>query len=443
MSREMKDSGIAWIGEIPKGWEVRKMRTLGTFSASGIDKLVNPNESLVRIINYVDVYNNTKHELRKKDYMMVSASDEKITEHQVKIGDIILTPSSETVDDIGVSSVVMEELPNTAYSYHVLRFRSKDILNLSFKKYLTNNRFIAQYFSSRCNGTIRKTVSREIFKECPILLPPLPEQQKIAEFLDRKCGEIDELVALQEKMIEELKAYKQSVITEAVTKGLNPNAPMKDSGIAWIGEIPEHWDCFKFWKVNNIRGRLGWKGLKAEEYQEVGYPFLSAYNIIQDKLDWSDVNYITQERYDESPEIKLNIGDILIVKDGAGIGKCARVDNLPKGEATVNSSLAVITPNNQLFYKFEYYYLLSTPFQYVIWFLKIGMGVPHLTQENMRDIIFVYPSFPEQQQIADYLDRKCAEIDELVAVKQQKIETLKEYKKSLIYEYVTGKKEVI
>ena len=182
--------------------------------------------------------------------------------------------------------------------------------------------------------------------------------------------------------------------------------------------------------------------MKAKEYVEKGYPFLSAFNIVSDRLDWSELNYINQERYDESPEIKLSIGDIVIVKDGAGIGKCARIDELPCGESTVNSSLGVITPKSMIYYKYQYYYLLSNPFKKIIWQLKIGMGVPHLTQENMHDIIMTCPPIEEQQAIADYLDTKCSDIDSLIALKQSKIEALKEYKKSIIYEYVTGKTEV-
>lgn len=213
----MKDSGVEWIGKIPEGWEVRKLRTLGKFSASGIDKLIVEDEPLLQIINYVDVYNNLTHELRSKDYMIVSASAEKKREHQVCVGDMIFTPSSETTDDIGVSSVVMEELPNTAYSYHVLRFRSNEEIKLHYKKYICNNSFVSQYFSSKCNGTIRKTLSREVFKECKVLLPPLAEQRSIADYLDKKCAEIDELIAIKQQKIEALKEYKKSVIFEYVT----------------------------------------------------------------------------------------------------------------------------------------------------------------------------------------------------------------------------------
>ena len=194
---------------------------------------------------------------------------------------------------------------------------------------------------------------------------------------------------------------------------------------------------------NYVRARLGWKGLKAEEYVDDGYPFLSAFNIVNSQLRWSNLNYITQERYDESPEIKLSVGDILLVKDGAGIGKCARIDELPEGEATVNSSLAVITPNDNIHYRYEYYYFLSPIFQNIITRLRNGMGVPHLTQESMKEIYLPLPSIEEQIKIADYLDKKIAELNAVIADKETLVADLEAYKKSLIFEVVTGKRKVV
>ena len=165
-------------------------------------------------------------------------------------------------------------------------------------------------------------------------------------------------------------------------------------------------------------------------------------DIVNNKLDWTDLNFINQQRYDESPEIKLSVGDVLIVKDGAGIGKTARIDELPNGESTVNSSLGVITPSEMLDYKYLHYFLLSNPFQNMVSFLKNGMGVPHLTQENMKSVRIPVPEIEEQQLIATYLDEKTQQIDSLIALKLEKIEELKVYKKSIIYEYVTGKKRV-
>jgi type I restriction enzyme S subunit len=182
--------------------------------------------------------------------------------------------------------------------------------------------------------------------------------------------------------------------------------------------------------------------LKADEYVPEGYAFISAFNIQDGKLIWDPLNYITKERYDESPEIKIKIGDVLIVKDGAGIGKCARVDALPMGETAPNGSLAVVTPRSRLEYRYLAYSVQSTVFQSMIFKLWCGMGVPHFTQEVMKEISILIPSFSEQQAIADYLDKKCASIDESIERSRALIEELGEYKKSLIYEVVTGKREV-
>ena len=210
-------SGIKWISQIPKGWEIVKLRNLGSFTASGIDKKIVDGEELIQIVNYVDVFNNNTKELRTGNYMVVSAPRDKCIEHQLNLGDMIYTPSSETIEDIGLSSVVMDDLPNTAYSYHVIRFRTNRDIFIKYKKYLTNNHLCLNYFSSCAIGSIRKTISREVFKECKVLLPPLDEQRRIAEFLDVKCDEIDRLIASKKKKIETLKEYKKSVIYEAVT----------------------------------------------------------------------------------------------------------------------------------------------------------------------------------------------------------------------------------
>lgn len=212
---------------------------------------------------------------------------------------------------------------------------------------------------------------------------------------------------------------------------------MKDSGIEWIGEIPSDWDVTRIGYESWIRARLGWKGLKAEEYVDEGFAFLSAFNIVDDKLQWENLNFINQQRYDESPEIKLKKGDILLVKDGAGIGKCARIDSLPIGAATTNGSLAVISTHAKLSYRYLYFYLLSPIFQNYIYRLMNGMGVPHLSQEELRRIQIPFPPIDEQQKIADFLDEKCGEIDSIRSDIQKQIDILNDYKKSVITEAVT------
>lgn len=212
---------------------------------------------------------------------------------------------------------------------------------------------------------------------------------------------------------------------------------MKDSGILGVGTIPSNWSSSRLNYECYIRARLGWRGLKAEEYVDGGYAFISAFNIQDGKLVWEPLNYITKERYDESPEIKLSIGDVLLVKDGAGVGKSARVDELPFGGTAPNSSVGVITPNTLLSYRYVCYYLQSPVFSNFVGLLYNGMGVPHLTQEVLKAIKIPMPPIDEQNNIADFLDSKCAEIDALSADIQSEIDTLEAYKRSVITEAVT------
>ena len=162
---------------------------------------------------------------------------------------------------------------------------------------------------------------------------------------------------------------------------------------------------------------------------------------INDRTDPDPYNGVDTFRYDESPEIRLKVGDVLLVKDGAGIGKCAIVENMPI-PSTVNGSIAVISSTSFITPKYLYYYFLSEMFQQHIDLLKDGMGVPHLFQSDLKEIKITFPSKDEQKEIADCLDAKCAEIDGLIAKKEQLAKELESYKKSLIYEVVTGKREV-
>ena len=337
--------------------------------------------------------------------------------------------------------VVYETVENLSFSYHVLKYHPLIEMNLSFKKYLCNNHFLYNYFSSKAVGTIRKTLNRQDFKLAPVLIPTIKEQQKIADFLDEKTSQIDSIIENTKQSIIEFKKYKQALITETVTKGLNPDVKMKASGIKWIGEIPEDWEITKFKYEIYTRGRLGWKGLTADEYVNEGKIFLATPNIKGSEIDFTNVNYITDERYQESPEIMLSEGDVLLTKDGSTLGTVNVIRFLPK-EATVNSSIAVLTPSENLHSLYLYNYIKSSYIQNLNNRKKDGMGVPHLFQKDIREFNLLLPEIQEQQQIANYLDEKCTHIDSLIADKEQLIRELEDYKKALIFEYVTGKKEV-
>lgn len=420
-----KDSGIAWIGEIPSGWEVKR---LGSFYT--------PRNEKVSDKDYEPLSVTMKGIVPQLE--TAAKTDDGDNRKLVLSGDFVINSRSDRRGACGISNY------DGSVSLINIVLCPNGKMDADYYNWLFHTSMFADEYYKWGHGIVDDlwTTRWSEMKNINVVTPPLPEQQAIASFLDKKCGEIDSLIALQEEMIGELQAYKQSVITDAVTKGLDPNAKMKDSGVEWIGEVPENWEVKILSKIIWLRARLGWKGLKAEEYVEFGYPFLSAFNIINNQLNWSGLNYINKQRYDESPEIKLSVGDVLIVKDGAGIGKTARVDSLPYGKSTVNSSLGVITPSEILDYQYLYYFLLSNPFQNMVGFLKNGMGVPHLTQENIKSALIPIPPISEQRAIASYLDAKTAQIDSLISLKQEKIDELKDYKKSVIYEYVTGKKRV-
>lgn len=438
MARDMKNSGIEWIGKIPKEWVRCKIKNICSLIGSGTTPISGNIEFYENgIINWIqsgDIYGKS----------IISEVSTLITDKALLTNKALKIYKAPFI----VIAMYGASVGNTAISYidactnqACCCVKPKEDVELKFLFYWINICKIDFLF--RAEGGGQPNISQEKIKNQFCVFPPINEQEKIANFLDKKCAEIDLLSSDIQSQISILEDYKKAVITEAVTKGLNPDVEMKDSGIEWIEKLPITWCKARIGYNSWIRARLGWKGLKAEEYVDKGYAFLSAFNIINNQLNWNDLNYINQERYDESPEIKLCIGDIILVKDGAGIGKCARIDALPVGEATTNGSLAVISTYNSLNYKYLYYYLQSSMFQNYILRIMNGMGVPHLSQEHLRKIIIPIPPIREQQEISDYLDYRCIKIDDAINEKREQLEVLEQYKKSLIYEYVTGKKEVI
>ncbi|MFD0084206.1 restriction endonuclease subunit S [Priestia megaterium] len=269
-------------------------------------------------------------------------------------------------------------------------------------------------------------------------VPQYRIQKIISNYLDSKTSEIDSLITAKESLIILLEEKRQSMITEAVTKGLNPNVQMKDSDVEWIDKIPEHWRKTRLDFVSRVKARLGWKGLKAEEYVDEGYIFLSTPNLKGNNIDFENVNYITEERYLESPEIILEKGDVLLAKDGSTLGITNVVRELP-AQATVNSSIAVLRPKELIDSIYFYYYLSSTYIQDIINQIKGGMGVPHLFQADIKKFLIILPPVSEQKEIAKYLDEQVENLDSLIETIKVQIQKLRDYRQSLIYEVVTGK----
>lgn len=420
----MKNSGIEWIGNIPDGWELQKIKFCAINKREKTTTLNLPYIALENVESFSSKLIEIENAYNVNDAI------------EVKTGDVIfgkLRPYLAKVYLVEKSACVSSEFAV---------FQPTSISNRYLKYYMLSYGFLDTVNASTYGAKMPRA-NVDFLRNTLIPVFDIAEQQQIAEYLDEKCGKIDFLIDNIQMQIEKLKEYKQSVITEAVTKGLDKTAPMKDSGIDWLGKIPENWNVGKLKNICKLFGRIGFRGYTQDDLVDEGNGAitLSPSNMKGMKMSYFKCAYLSWEKYEESPEIKISNGDILFVKTGSTFGKVAIVENLPM-EATINPQLVVIKDikaNN----KFLVYFLSTYYVHSQVDCSVVGGTIPTISQEKILNYSIIVPPISEQQQIAEYLDKKCAKIDKLIAIKQQKIERLQEYKKSLIYEYVTGKKEVV
>ena len=420
MSREMKHSGAAWIGNIPKHWDVGRYKFCGTLEKGKLPSETNIEGKGLPIIGASEMNGKPPRQFTEEILPMCTEQDILILWDGANAG-LVAHGMCGIVSSTAVVLKRDTEKLNSDYLYYQLK---------------SNETF----FRDKVNGTTIPHMNSAYLDELPPLIPPLAEQKAIADFLDKKCNEIDELVALQEKMIEELRAYKQSVITEAVCKGLNPNVPMKDSGVEWIGEIPEAWSIVKLGLLTSKIGSGSTPSGGAEVYTEDGVKFMRSQNVYFEGFDLTNVAHISQEIDEQMKSTRVYKGDILFNITGGSIGRCCDVD-ATLGAANVNQHVCIVRPT-KILTKYLKYYLQSNSGQTQVRLLQTGGNRDGLSADAFKKFLILVPTCSEQEEIADYLDKKCSEIDQLISIKQQKIVELNDYKKSLIYEYATGKKEV-
>ena len=425
MERQYKDSGIEWIGRIPKEWEVVRGKNLGSIS-HGVSftpsDLRDSNDGILvlRASNIQD------DKLCFIDNVYIPKN--KIPQNKfLQKNDIVICGTNGSLALVGKSAIVKQEI-NATYGSFMLKLTTNQ--HSSFIQYQLSQ-MVDKYRGLFATTTINQLTITHL-QEIKFLLPPLSEQQRIADYLDKKCAEIDGLIDLQEQMIAQLTDYKQSVITEAVTKGLNPNAELVPSGIDWIGEIP------KGWRVNKVNRLFGIIGSGTTPNSSDDGAFAGSINWLQS----GDINggIITNacKKISNDTLAKYSVLSvykapfIIVAMYGASVGNIS----ISHIDACVNQACCVLSDSKtDLTYAF---YAIKSAQRYLI-YRAVGGGQPNISQYTLRQLWIPEPSFTEQQQIASYLDEKCSEIDSLIALKQQKIETLKEYKKSVIFETVTGK----
>ena len=427
--REMKDSGIEWIGAIPKTWKVEKLcravPIITDFVASGSFATINDN------VEYLD-YPDYAMLVRTADLSGTKDKRVYINKHAYEFlsnsnlfgGEVILS----NIGSVG-----------NVYMYEPLYERSSLAPNAIMLNGSKNNRYIYYWFLSphsneelkRIGGNaVQLKFNKTQLKQFKIAIPPTEEQHRISAYLDEKCTKIDTIIEKQQKIIEKLKAYKLSLITEAVTKGLNPEVKMKDSGVEFLGEIPVMWTIMKFGKCIKIKSNL----VSPEIYYD--YP-----QIAPDNIEKNSARLLDYKTVRDSGVISWNHlffkGQIIYSKIRPLLNKIiiAPFDGLCSADM-----YPIETENNS---KFIVYMMLSNYFSAQVGLVTENrVKMPKINQNELSSILVALPSISEQQEIADYLDKKCSAIDSAIKKKQALIEKLTEYKKSLIYEVVTGKKEV-
>lgn len=336
--QEYKDSGVAWLGDVPSHWKVTRLKLACEVFPSNVDKKSADGEQVVRLCNYTDVYYNDTI-AAEMPFMEATASDDQIAKFTLRAGDTIITKDSETPDDIARSSYVPTNLPGVVCGYHLSMVRPSHRAHGAFIKRYFDTASSRAYFHVSANGLTRVGLGQYAVDNAPIALPPLEEQSAIAAFLDRETAKIDALVAEQERLIALLKEKRQAVISHAVTKGLNPKSPMKDSGIEWLGEIPAHWELSS---VGRVCEQISYGFTNPMPTVDDG-PYMLTANDIGDRR----IRYETARRTDpDAFETQLTdksrprAGDVLVTKDGT-LGRIAVFDGEP---ACINQSVAFLRP---------------------------------------------------------------------------------------------------
>jgi len=428
MARKMKDSGIEWIGEIPEGWEVLAHKYI-----------MHKEKSICEHYSGEDVISLTLNGVVKRDlenpsgkmpttfdgYQFVDPNDLLLC-----LFDIDVTPRCVgLVKDYGVTS--------PAYS----RFKIHSGFCNAFYNYLL--RFIDdEKVFVHLSKNLRSSLTESDFGAIKTIVPPKAEQQRIADYLDNRTFEIDTLSSKARSSIEEYKKLKQAVITQAVTKGVRGEREMKDSGVEWIGKIPKEWSVSPMKHFIDI---LPGYAFSSDDFCiEEGIPLLRGINVGVNEIRWDETVRWNHSISKQLESFFLKENDLVVGLDRPWISDGTRVAFIAKKDlpCLLLQRVCRIRTRCNFDIRWIYYWLSGSSFKDSLSTETTGISVPHISTKQIEQFIVAFPNLLEQTQVCNYLDAKCAEIDKLIAKKVQLIKELESYKKSLIYEVVTGKREV-
>lgn len=420
-----KPSGIPWLGEVPAHWEVKRLGDhVHVVNGYPFDAKLFGHEGEWPLIRVRDVLSGSTETYWQGDVVHEALVDD---------GDLLVGMDGDFhIGEWNSGPAMLNQrvccvrtLPtlDKRYLYYLLPYPIKVINDLTYAT-------TVKHLSSFDIASIR------------FPLPPLPEQRAIAAFLDERTARIDALVARKRRLVQLLKEKRQALITRAVTRGLDPKAKMKESGVPWLGVVPEGWEVKRFKHVVTVWGRIGFRGYTVDDLVDEGNGALAlgASHITADGgVDINEPVFLSWEKYYESPEIMIAKDDLIVVQRGS-VGKVAHVDR-DLGPATINPSL-VLLKNAKANPRFLLYVLLGGYIQSTITTLLNATAVPMLSQQQVGNFDLLLPPSDEQDQIVEYIDRETARIDALVTKVEQAVERLQEYRTALISAAVTGKVRV-
>ena len=436
-----KPSSVPWLGDVPEHWDVRRLRTLAEMRVSNVDKHTREGEFPVRLCNYVDVYKNDRI-TPSMGFMSATASQEEIERFRLEQGDVLITKDSETWDDIGVPSLVVQSADDLISGYHLALLRPFDNISGQFLVRALQGKGVAYQFHVRANGVTRFGLTHTSIQSVQIPLPPLPEQRAIVRYLDHADRRIRRYVNAKRKLIALLEEEKQAIINRAVTRGLDPNVRLKPSGVEWLGDVPAHWIIRTLGQIaDSFRTGPFGSMLHQSDYVEGGIPVINPVHMKGGTIVADPSCTVSEAVADRLSSYRLDLYDIVFSRRGE-LGRCALVRSLETSWLCGTGSLRVrITYGNiepefliralQVRWVGEYLSLAS-----------VGATMANLNTGILKGVPITIPPIQEQRDILELISRQSRTIDNAIARARRQIELLEEYRTRLIADVVTGKLDV-
>lgn len=423
-----KNSGVEWLGEIPEHWEIKRIKHL--FKEIN-ERSFDGSEDLLSVSQYTGVTN--KSERLEEGGMLTNAST---LEGYKKVwkGDLVSNIMLAWNGSLGFSP--FNGITSPAYS--IYRLKTNDV-NRYFH-YLLRTELYKSEFKRNSSGVIesRLRLYTDDFFRIESILPPLEEQTFIANFLDDKTTKVDQAIAIKQKQIELLKERRQILIHKAVTRGLNENVKLKDSGVEWIGEIPEHWEVKKIKKLGKI---INGFAFNSSEFRDNGVRVMKISNIQTMKVDWTDESFVDEKYYKLYPQFQIKKNDLVFALTRPIISTGIKATIVDYDEKILlNQRNAVLKPHKGLLKNWIYFIILNNQFVQAFDNLidKTGQQ-PNISTYNIGNLEIPFPKLEEQTEIAEYIEIATTKIATAISLKEQEIEKLKEFKMSLIDGVVTGR----